>query len=266
MRSLRLSLGLFTVLPVGRVETDRRTVRRAILWAPLVGLLLGLLAAGVLIAARAAAESLWTAPPPANPLGQLLAAAVAVVALTALSGGLHLDGWADTVDGWAARGDRERTLAVMADPSVGAVGAFAVAADLLIQTAALALAVNRGHGTEAVVVAAVTGRLAIVWATTRRPARDDGMGAWVAGSVGVPAAVLLSVVTMAAAAALALIDDDATRRAAVVVVAAVPVALGAAAVATWPVRRRLGGTTGDVIGASCQVATTAALFVIACAP
>lgn len=266
MRSLRLSIGLFTIIPVGAVASDRRAMRGALLWAPMVGLVVGILAAGVLIAARTAAESFWTTLPPANPLGQLLAAAVAVVALTVLSGGLHLDGWADMADGWAARGDKQRTLAVMADPAVGAVGAFAVAADLLLSTLALGLAVNRGHGTEAIVVAAVVGRLAMVWSSTRRPARDEGMGAWAAGSVGVTAATLWTVATMVVAAGMAFVDDDATKRAAAVAVMSVPVALGFAELATWPVRRRLGGVTGDVIGASCQVATTAVLLVIACAP
>lgn len=266
VRSLRLAIGLFTILPVGDVEPDRRTVRGALLWAPVVGLALGLIAAVVLIGARTAAETFWTTPPPANPLGQLLAAAIAVISLTVLSGGLHLDGWADTVDGWASRGDKERTLTVMADPAVGAVGAFAVAADLLLSTVALGLAVNRGHGTEAIVVAAVVGRLAMVWSSTRVPARDTGMGAWAAGSVGVRAASLWTIATMAGAAGLALIDDDATRRATAIVLLAVPLALLVAALVTWPIRRRLGGVTGDVIGASCQVATTACLVIIACAP
>ncbi len=266
MTSLRLALGLFTVFPAGAPSTDRRSVRGALVWAPAIGLLLGLLTAGVLLAARTLTEAFWTLPPPANPLGHLLAAALAIICLTLLSGGLHVDGLADTADGWAARGDKHRTMTVMADPAVGAFGAYVVAADLLVQTAALALAVSRGHGTEAVVVAAVTGRLAMVWAATRAPARRDGMGAWVGGSVGVVAAAVLTLLTLIGAGVLAALDDDATRRAGLVVVAAVPVGLAVAAAATWPMRRRLGGITGDLLGATCQVATAAVLVSVACAP
>ena len=191
---------------------------------------------------------------------------VGVLALEALSGGLHMDGLADTADGLGSRGDADRTLAVMRDPTVGAVGALAIAAALLMNVAALALAVQRGHGTEALITAAVAGRVAIVWGATRSAAREDGLGSWVSRSVTPIAATVVTVVSMSVPAILASVDDDASLTATAFAVAAIPAGLVVAAAGTSAIRRRLGGITGDVLGATCQLATTGALLMIACAP
>jgi adenosylcobinamide-GDP ribazoletransferase len=97
----------------------------ALLWFPLVGAALGLALGGIWWAAGRA----WNAP---------VAAAVVVAADLALTGLLHLDGLADTADGLLGHLPRERRLAVMADPGVGAFGIGVVGAVLLVRFAALA--------------------------------------------------------------------------------------------------------------------------------
>jgi hypothetical protein len=95
LAALRDALGLFTVLPVRAApEIGRREAARAVLWLPVVGTLLAVPAAGVLLAVEAGGHS---AP------RRLLAAALAIGVLALLTGGLHLDGLADTADGLGSR-------------------------------------------------------------------------------------------------------------------------------------------------------------------
>jgi adenosylcobinamide-GDP ribazoletransferase len=265
--SLRLAVGLFTVFPVRTPnDPDRTSVRNAIVVAPLVGLLLGLLGAAVLALGRIVFAHGLSGQLPTDTLGVALAAALAVATVELASGGLHLDGLADTADGVAARGDRDRTLTVMQDPRIGAVGATTVALVLLVAILALGAAVMRGHGTEAIVTSVLAGRVAIVWGCTLPAARPVGLGAWVSGCVGRGAALAVTVVALAVPALLSGWDDDASRRATAVVMAALPLALVATALLLGPVYRRLGGITGDVLGAACVLATTVSLVVVAAAP
>lgn len=267
MGAFRLALGLLTVVPVRAPDNpSRRTLRAAILLAPVIGLGIGITVAAILFVARIGLDTSFTTRASSSLLAALAAAALAILSLELITGGLHLDGLADTVDGLAARGDKERTEAVMQDPAVGAMGSAAITGVLLIQVAALALATQRGHGTEALVTAVVAGRVAIVWGCTRPAARSEGLGAWVGGVVSVWAAVLVTIAALVVPLVLSVIDDDARRQTTVIMLAAVPAGLLVAALATAAIRRRLGGITGDVLGAACQAATTGALVLAACAP
>ena len=88
---LRTALSLFTVIPAGAgAELGEGEAAAAVLWLPAVGLLLGGLAAGVMLGVAAGGDS--------GPR-RLLGAVLAVGLLALLTGGLHLDGLADTVDG-----------------------------------------------------------------------------------------------------------------------------------------------------------------------
>ena len=267
MTSWRLALGLFTVLPVRTPsEPGRSQIRRAILLAPLVGLLLGLFGAAVLYVGRILFAHALTGQLPTDTLGVALAAALAVAAVEVVTGGLHLDGLADSADGAAARGDKERTLTVMRDPRIGAVGATTVVLVLILSVLALGAAVMRGHGTEAIVTSVLAGRVAIVWGCTLPAARAEGLGAWVSGSVGRGAAVTLTVVSLAVPVLLSGWDDDASRRATAVVVVALPMAGLVAALVLRPLYRRIGGITGDLLGAACLITSTTCLLIVAAAP
>jgi adenosylcobinamide-GDP ribazoletransferase len=256
----RLAFGTLTALPVaapGRV--DRRAAGRAMLLAPLVGAVLGLFAAVVLFASRRAYHE------------PLLPAALAVATLAVLSRGLHLDGLADTADGFgvgAARG-RDRALEVMRSGDVGPFGVVTVALVLLVQVSALSDAVLHGLGTEAVVGAAVVGRLSLAYACLRGvpPARPDGLGATVAGSVHWPGALLVTCLVVAGGLLQGgLIDDDSGRTPALLAALSVPAGLLTAWLVVVAAKRRFGGITGDVLGACVELSTAAALLVLAAWP
>jgi len=234
---LRLALTTFTVLPLRPGRVDRRAAATAMVLAPAVGAALGLVAAGTVRLL------------PASPL---LAAALTVAAVAALTRGLHLDGLADTADGLGTYGDPERALAVMKAPDVGAFGVVTVVLALLVQTAALA-----GVTLAGAVTALAAGRLAVTWACRRGvpAARPDGLGALVAGTV--PVAAALAATAAVVGLAVPAVPDRPWQGP-----LAVGLALAASLLLTRHTVRRLGGITGDVLGAAVEVTTTAALVVL----
>lgn len=266
--SLRLALGTFTILRVPPPRSvDRRTARGAMLLAPLVGAVLGVVAAGVILVVRL------------SPLGgratvviALTASALAVVTLAVLTRGLHLDGLADTADGLGVKGTGpdavERRLEVMRAPDVGAFGAITLVLTLLVQVLALASVDLVGRGTVGLVLACVVSRVAMVWACTRRwpAARPDGLGAAVAGTVPTAAAAVLAFATFALAAVLGYVDDDGGRRLISAMVVATVVGLVVGHLVLRRAVRRFGGITGDVLGATCELSFTAVLLTVALLP
>jgi adenosylcobinamide-GDP ribazoletransferase len=214
-------------LPGGGTPGD---LGRVAIWLPVVGLVIGLVLA---IAERAAGLVL----PPA-------VAAAAVVALwAALTGGLHLDGVADACDGLGGGFTREEALAIMRDPGVGAYGVIGVVLVLVAKVATLA-ALPDALRWRALVVAPVLGRLGpLLMVRLCPPARADGAGHALAGGVG--ARAVAGGGGIAALVAGALLGPW----------GALPLVLAAAAAGGGAryLRRRLGGATGDTLGALVEV-------------
>jgi adenosylcobinamide-GDP ribazoletransferase len=273
--SLRLALGTLTAV---RVVPPRRlspaVARGAMLLAPLVGALLGVVAALVLAGTQALAGIGGAPGPAAAPGVDLLGAALAVASLGLLTRGLHLDGLADTADalGVKALGDadggRARRLEVMRRPEVGAFGVAALVLVVLVEVAALATCAASGTGTLACVVALAIGRLGALWCCTRGipSARPEGLGALVAGTVPRSAAGCVAAVVLVAALAWSAMLASSLRTSAGV--GAVVALLGAAAASAYLVRaarRAFGGITGDVLGAVVEVCTALALVALAVA-
>ncbi len=253
--SWRAALSLFTVIPVrAPAELDPDATARAMFWLPAVGLLAGLVAAGGLAIAAAGRPSVPR---------QLLGAAVAVALLAAVTGGLHLDGLADTGDGLGSRRPAADALAIMRRPDIGPLGVVTLVLVLLIQVTALA-AVPRGWpAVAALVLAVVTGRVAAVQAAMRGvpAARPGGLGALVAGRTGRAGRVAAGLVLLAAVvpAGLAVGGVAAVLRG----LAAALAGLLAGGLLARTARRRLGGMTGDVFGAIIELSTAAVLLVLA---
>lgn len=263
--SVRLALGTLTAIRVPAPRSvDRRTAGRAMLLAPFVGTLLGVLAGAVVAAVR-----VFTTEHRPTTAVDLLAAALGVVVLVLLTRGLHLDGLADTFDAFGVKGDddatRERRLAVMREPGIGAFGATALVLTLLVQVAALTENAVSGYGTISLLAATTTGRLAATWSCTPRTpsARPDGLGALVAGTVGRGAALAVTLVVVVGAAVLGQVDDDRAVEVSLTLVGAVVIGLLVAAVLRRHAVRRLGGITGDVLGAIVEITTATVLVVVA---
>ncbi|WP_263105732.1 adenosylcobinamide-GDP ribazoletransferase, partial [Kitasatospora sp. DSM 101779] len=149
---LRFAFGTLSVLPVRVDRWDRPTAGRAMLAAPVVGVVLGLLAAGAgtLVAWRA---------------GGLLGAVAAIGALAALTRGLHLDGLADVADGLGSGRPAEDALRIMKQSDIGPFGVLTLLLVMLGQIAALAgqFDSSLGRGALAVLTAVLAGRCALAW-------------------------------------------------------------------------------------------------------
>jgi adenosylcobinamide-GDP ribazoletransferase len=218
------AIAFLTVIPVrARREPDR--LAPAAGWFPAVGALLGLAAGAVRLGV-------------ATRLGPAVAAALAVITLVALTGALHQDGLADCADALGARGDRERRLAVMREPAIGAFGTLALVLWAALLMATLA-ALPRHQVIWALVLAGAQARwAAVLHAAALPPARRDGLGA----------AFTPSRTSVAAATAMVIVTVTLHRLVAALVAAGTGVAV-ALAMSIWA-RRALGGRTGDTLGAT----------------
>jgi len=235
--SMRSALAFLTVIPVAtRDGSPGERLGRAVF--PAVGLLLGLVA--------------WVALWLGSLLGGPLFGAVAALAtLALLTGGLHLDGFADCADGLFASGSRERRLEVMRDPRLGAFGVTALVL-LLLADAALLQQLGARLALPALVVAGAFSRLAMVAVSVALPyVRPEGLGRAVTGR-GRRDLVLGSAL---AAPTLLLSWRHAVLGVALGAAAAVSVAALA--------HHRIGGATGDVYGAVSEVAQFAVLLAFA---
>ncbi|GMA19924.1 adenosylcobinamide-GDP ribazoletransferase [Arsenicicoccus piscis] len=243
--ALRMTFGTLTALPVpAPTRIDRRVAGRAMVLAPLPGILL---AAGWVVIGLAGIL-LGRSGLPALVTGGL---SVAYLALA--TRGLHLDGLADTCDGLSASYDRERALAVMKTGDVGPSGAAAIALVVLVQAACFGeLAQHGWWGLVAGGVAVVLSRQLVAWACNPLvpAARSTGLGAAVAGTVPVPAAAAGWGLCVAVSALGLGIPP------------AVAIGVVPAVVVTALLRRvttRLGGMSGDMLGALVEVGLTAGL-------
>ena len=253
---LRFAFGTLSVLRVRVRRWDRPTAGRAMLCAPLVGLVLGVLAA----LPGAALDRLGGGP--------TLAAVACVAALAALTRGLHLDGLADVADGLGSNKPPEVALKIMKASDIGPFGVAVLLLVLLAQTAALARAFGAGAGAGAfgVLLAATAGRAALLRGCRAGTpsARPDGLGAMVAGTVRTRYAVPVAL------AALAVLGTGgwavgghgaAGLRLALGALLAPACGLLCAGLLLARCVPRFGGITGDVLGAMVETSATAALVV-----
>ena len=255
---LRLALTTLTVAPVrGPASLDRRTAGRAMLLAPAVGALLAV----VLVPVALGVDRLPSGPP-------LLPAALAVALLALLTRGLHLDGLADLADGLGSYRSPEQARAIMKAPDVGALGLAAVVLVLLVQVAALSACLSAGRGGSALLVALVTARVAVAAACRAGvpAASPTGLGALVAGTVPRWAPALLALVTALAGVLALVLEQGATGPRLAQPVLAVAAGLATAALLQRHAVRRIGGITGDVLGALVEVTTAVVLVVLALEP
>jgi len=157
--------------------------------------------------------------------------------------------------------DRERRLAVMREGPVGAFGVAAVGLAVVIETVALSLAIDHGEGTVLILTAVAGSRLGVTWACTGGvpAARRDGLGAAVAGAVDRAWATSMTIVVGVVITVTARIADD-DWHAAPHVCAGIAGAVAIAFVLRRAAQVRLGGITGDVLGAVVELGTVASLL------
>lgn len=280
LRLLALAVGFLTRAPVPRIDVEADDLRRASAFFPLVGL--GV--AGVGVAVRAAVEPLW---------GTGVATIAAIAAMIAVTGAFHEDGLADTADGLWGGWDPAARLAIMRDSRIGTYGTVALITALGLR-ASLLLPLGLADFARAVACGHVLGRASTLLLARLLPAArgspetsGEPERPLTGGQVGgLPAEPL---VTRAAAQAGqtanggrprlgALVVGALSARGVAVAVVVVAATLGLAAGPWAPVplaaglvvclgcaslfRRRLGGISGDALGAANQVVDLAAVAAV----
>lgn len=168
---LLLALQFLTIIPVPKIKNyNQQQQIYSVLYYPLVGLIIG----GLSLLTMLAAVWLLNATP-------MLAAALTLFIWVVLTGGLHLDGLADSADAWVGGlGSKERTLEIMKDPRCGVMAVIALCLLLLIKFAAITSLIASGKFW-ALLVIPVFGRLSIlVLFQTTNYVREQGMGALLA--------------------------------------------------------------------------------------
>ena len=240
MRLLLIAFQFLTIIPLPfSPRCEKEDLGRSTAFFPVIGLIIGGLLAGCNMLL-----SPWIA--------RSLSDALLIALLALVTGALHLDGLADVCDGLAARGSRERFLAIMKDSQVGAVGAVGLVLGILLKWQALA-AVPVEFKWQALLLFPALARFGqVLTMTGARHARQDGLGATFVQGMG-KTTLLLAFATVAAVGYYLLALPG------IVALASVCLLTGAGRVFF---QRKLGGLTGDTIGCISELNEILALVVI----
>lgn len=230
------ALSLLTRVPV-RSSADGAALARAVPWFPVVGAGIGAVVAGAYV-------GLVQILPP------LLAAALAVVAGAALTGAFHEDGLGDVADAFAGGWTKERRLEILDDPRLGTFGVLAVSGALLVRVSAVAT-LDAWSAVALLPAAHCMSRTAAIVLMRRMPlATPDGVGAGYAASLTKNQEAAAILVTCPIVGGLM----NVWALPALVLCAGAALGMGTLA------RRKIGGISGDVLGATQQVAELAVLI------
>lgn len=227
MKSLLASIAFCTRIPI-RVEFSAVDIGRAASWFPVVGALLGLVSLAV-------ARGLTPFLPP-------MVVAILILAVEALiTGALHYDGFADAADGLGGGKSREDCLRIMRDHAIGSYGATALILLLALKAAAIGALIAVNHVSVYLVLAPVLGRWNIVplsrWLPYARPSEA------VSRHIGTAEVVWATVFCAAIVLPLGRWHGAICWGAAALLAAAFG----------WFCVRKIGGVTGDTLGASEQI-------------
>jgi adenosylcobinamide-GDP ribazoletransferase len=241
MKRFFAAIRFLTILPVPDAWSgNEKTLARSVFFFPLVGLVIGLIAAGLDYAFGRA-------------LPLLPASALTILVLIGLSGGLHMDGLADTADGFFSARPRNKMMEIMRDSRIGVMGVLAVVFVVLLKVTLLAVVFTPSRWA-VILLMPLAGRAAVVLMMTALPyARPEGglatlfadsrsrltclwswgllfaISVWLAPDVGLAGALL---------------------------------ALLSTALFAVYNRKKIGGYTGDTLGAACELAETATLLAV----
>jgi len=185
MKSLILMMQFLTKLPLPfEIKADKEDFSKGVIWFPVVGAIIGLMLSGLF----------WISNKYFNPL---LAAATVVCFEVFITGGLHLDGLADSFDGLYSYRDKEKMLEIMKDSRVGTNGVLAIVFVIILKIA-LIYSLDESKALVILCLMPIVSRLMLViLAGFSKYAREKGMGGFFIGETSakqVIAAVTLTLI------------------------------------------------------------------------
>ncbi len=240
MAPLWIALQFLTVIPIKIKQFDERKIAYSIMFFPIIGLLLGLVLSGAIFA------SLWLH------LEQIPVSIFVVILLVALTGGIHLDGLADTADALLSRRDKDEMLRIMRDAHIGAMGALSLICVLLLKIAliySLAFSVK----IISILLMCMLSRWAMVLAMYLFPyARQEGKAKFFIQGTSLKILALSTIGTLALVFIIWQLKG-------IVLMAAIAVATY---LAGRFIQSKINGITGDTIGAINEMTEVLVLFMI----
>lgn len=239
---LLIALQFLTKLPVNlpRIPTPQENAVSA-LYYPLVGFIIGVI--------------LWTVAV-YLPIGIVAKSVLLTLLWLWLTGGLHLDGLADTVDGFVGGyGDKERTLDIMKDPHIGAMGVMAIVGAILLKFAFIIeiLTIKNLEILDILILSPILGRVMILWLLLSTPyIRKNGLGSTLSAYLPKKLAVTVLILSLFVVVVLPM------KMAIIVLIGFFVLGFY---LTLW-FKKRIGGITGDTIGASVEITEIAILGMI----
>lgn len=237
MTGLLLALQFFTAIPVTKeLPMGRKDVTRMYITLPIVGALIGLIMYAVTVLFM---DAIGTGP--------LLASFAIVLTGIALTGGLHMDGFADLGDGYFSYRDKEKRLDIMDDPRIGAFGTMALVLLIIGKMVVVhELLLRDVDMLPILIVAPVLARVGMnMYFVTTRLAKEKGIAHFFKGKIGTGKLIGWSLVIGVAALAL---FGYVTGLVVVPVVLALFLVLAVVLFRRWSLKQ-FGGVSGDLCGA-----------------
>ena len=231
MASFLLALQFLTIIPLKIKRVDDKMIASSMIYFPFVGMLLG--AALVLLNYFSSFLSL--------PL--ISVNIILVISLVVLTGGMHLDGFSDTLDGFASGRGKEGILEIMKDSHIGAMGALGILSILLLKLAFLH-SIDMDFKLPALILMCGLARWSLVFCSFLFPyARKDGKARIYVRGVNFKILILAAIITLAGAIVFGRLKGIIVF----FVVTAVTYLVGKF------INKKVSGITGDTLGALCEL-------------
>lgn len=241
MKGFLEAIRFLTIIPINTgKEADLKALSSSTVYFPLIGLLLGIILAG--------GNSLMSLVP----LPRLVISVLLVVALVVLTGGLHLDGLADTFDGLSSRKKKSEMLKVMRDPHIGTFGVLSIACILLIKVSVIA-SCNPGIINRILILMCLLSRYSLTFLIFLFPyAREEGKGDIFFKGMNLKLFIVSTGISVACTVLLWQLKG-------LLLMAGILMFVYAAGA---HITRKLGGMTGDTLGAVCEFAECFVLLAV----
>lgn len=231
MKEFLIALQFLTTIPVKIRKIDEKKFASSMIFFPIVGCLLGL----ILIAIQFLFFSLGLKDFPVS--------IIVIISLIILTGGIHLDGLADSADALLSHKSIEDKLNIMRDPHIGTMGALSIISMLLLKIALLS-SINPSLKIHAILLMCILSRWSLVFSIYLFPyARKEGKARVFKDSINLKIYLLATLIALGA-------SIEFWRFQGLLTLAAVG---GAAFGIGCFFKRQLGGNTGDTLGATNEI-------------
>ena len=236
IKGLISAIGFLTIIPV----RSQRITKWTLFWFPLIGLFIG----GILITLNSAFIKFFP-----SSLNIIILLTIYII----LTGALHLDGFADTVDAIAGgKGDKHRILEIMSDSHIGSIGVVALICLMGLKYVSL-MNLTGTTFDKVLLIMPLMGRWSMVFSMAfSKPAKTDGLGKHFISNINILSVILSTLITVLFIFLLLGLKCGYILGVTIIVVLLI----------NFFFNKILGGITGDILGTICEVSEVMTLLVL----